>query len=126
MRFTIRTELEDEHELRSLNEIEWAVDRLESEPGSFLCIEPESPIDGITYLQAAYIRKTKGLFRKKTVASYYQVEVQEKKPNGDLYQYCFDTNDREMAAGIICAFYESKHFPDLSKWECELFYKAEE
>lgn len=124
MKFTIWTDCEDEHELTSLGEIEWAVDRLGSESQSFLCIAPESPIDGFTYMQAAHIQKTKGLFRKKVVASYYQLEVQEKKPEESLYQYFLDTEDKGEVLKAVCDFYESRRVPDLSGWRFELFYKA--
>lgn len=124
MKFAIRTELHDEHELTSSNEIEWAVDRLANEPGSFLCIEPEAAVNEITYIQACYIEKTKGLFRKKIIASYYEIEVQKEKPNGDLYQYFYDTEDFHDALRIICDFYESMDIADLAGWQCELFYKA--
>lgn len=126
MKYTIRTELDDEHELTSINEIEWAVNRLPSEPGSFLCIEPEAPIDGINYLQACYIQKTKGLFKKTVVASYYEVEVQVEKPNGDLYQYLHDTEDWDDALNIICGFFENQAVPTLAEWRSELFYKSEQ
>ena len=126
MRFTLRTELDDEHELVSPNDMEWAVFRLVDEPGSFLVVEPESPIDGITYMQAAYIRKTKGIFRKTVIASYCQVEAQEEKANGDLYQYVLEIEDWDAILDIFTDFAFSERVPDFSAWQCELFCKAEE
>ena len=125
MLFIINTDCEAEHELRSLNELEWAINRLNIEPGAFLWVESKPSIGEVTYMQAAYIQKTKGLFKKKIVASYYQVEVQEEKPNGDLVQHFFNTEDQADVLRIFCDFFESSRIPDLSQWENELFYKAE-
>lgn len=123
MKFTIRIETGDEHALTSSNEIEWALSRLAVEPGSFLCIEPEAPIHGFTFIQASYIRKTKGFFRKEILAEYYSVELQEELENGDLYLYTLETEDWSCVLESALAFYESCKLPDLSLWEKELFYK---
>lgn len=125
MKFSIRTECGDSHELVSLNELGWAVDRLESESGSFLVVEPEQPIDGIVFMQAVYIRKTKGLFRKTVIASHYQIEAQHQCPNGDLYHYHLDTADQNSVQAIFEDFFLSQRLPDLSAWHRELFYAAE-
>lgn len=125
MKFAIYTESEEEHELYSPNELEWAVDRLNNEEGSFLCVIPEAPINAINYMQAAYIRKTKGFFKKTVIASYYEVEVQEEKPSGDLIQYFLSTENVETVMQIFNAFFESQTIPDLKEWRSELFYKAE-
>ena len=125
MKFTIRTELDDEQELTSSAQIEQAVNRLATEPGSFLCIEPEHAINEITYIQAAYIQKTKGLFKKRVTDRHYLVEVQEEKPNGDLYQYFHETQKRGELLEIIYIFFESQTV-DLETWRRELFYKSQE
>lgn len=124
MIFTIHTDCEEEYELCSSSELEWAIARLNAEPGAFLWVASKPRIGEVAYIQAAHIQKTKGLFKKKLVASYYQVEVQEEKPNGDLIQHFFNTEEQAEVLRIFCDFFESGQVPDLSQWEHELFYKA--
>lgn len=124
MNFTIRTDCVGEHALQSESELAQAVGRLSLESGAFLCVEPERPVQDITYMQAAYIRKTKGLFKKTVIASYYEVEVQEEMPNGDLYQYFFTTEHEPEALRVFCDFFLTQKRPDLTGWRRELFYQA--
>ena len=123
MKFTLSTD-SGERVLTSALEIEEALIRLIRDNGAFLTLVPESKIDGFTYIQAAFIQKTKGFFKKTVVSSFYLMEVQEERPNGDLMQYSMETRDLSAVRRLFYDFFERQTVPELSGWECELFYKA--
>ena len=121
MRFYISTDLGDDHELSSLNEIEWAVNRLAAEKGNFLCVAPENKMKDVTYCQAAYVVKTKGFFKKTVVDSYFLVEFQREENGGDLYQYSKESRDEAEVYGIFRRFVDEGYVPDFGGWDRELF-----
>ena len=123
MIFTLHTDMDTHYQVNAHEQIAAEIDRIKGVAGAFICIEPDELVEGSTFMQVCYLQKTKGLFVKKVIAEYYQLEVQMQEPNGDLYLHTAHLDDAHTVINIMCDYLEKQRLPDISSWERELFYK---
>ena len=123
MNFTLHTDMDENYPLNAHEQIEAEIDRLTGVAGAFICIEPDGLVGGSVFMQVSCVVKTKGLFVKKKVAEFYQLEVQMQEANGNLYLHSTELTDKHMLKNIMCDYFEKQHLPDMSGWVRELFYE---